>query len=156
MYCIIFLYLPCDEMNTTQLALSAGSLVNALLSAAGVLNEHSIDRGLVKNARVLVTEVGMRLINIRLLHSRRRYPPTPNHIHISIALTTYETTWQLYDIRFRQKIKLKLLTRLSVVDVSQFNVCLHSILSSNSESSTQNLLVRASVMNAQPLKFSLR
>jgi hypothetical protein len=32
-----------------------------------IMRNFSIDRGLVKNARVLVTDVGMRLINIRLL-----------------------------------------------------------------------------------------
>jgi hypothetical protein len=42
--------------------------------------------------------------------------PVLYHIHPGSHSSSY------YDIRFRQKIKLKLLTRLSVVDVGQFEL----------------------------------
>jgi len=59
-----------------------------------LIHNFSVDRGLVKNARVIVSEMGNRLITVRLIHQhsvyrQRRYPHSQNFVHIRTSIRTY-------------------------------------------------------------------
>ena len=77
-----------------------------------IMRNFSVDRGLVKNARVVITNVGTHLLTIRLLHPDsqqrqycRRHLAASHHLHVSTRIWAYATQTAICSTSIRNNIQ---------------------------------------------------